>query len=106
MDRKFLKKNGNLLGEVDFGDNGIYDGTNYFYWYNDCLYISTYHSNLNSYTGKSETKCVGTKEKLSKELQTSYYLDIPAFMTACSEEVVKKVCEKCGVKYDEDNYFG
>lgn len=107
MKREFLEKNAKLLGEVDFEEENsdIYAGTKYFYWYNDSLYVSEQHRNLNSYTGRSETTFLGNKEYLKEQLTTTCYQFIPAFMGACSDDIVKSICEMCEVEYREDNYF-
>lgn len=104
---KTLKKNGVLLGEADLTEENsdIYAGTYYWYWYDDRLFIYEYHANVNSYTGCSGLQFLGYKEDLAKQLKTRYYINVDAFSWgAYTKEVVKKVCELCGVEYDENNY--
>ena len=47
----------------------------------------------------------GNKEYLKEQLTTTCYQFIPAFIGVCSDDIVKSVCEMCGVEYREDNYF-
>lgn len=52
-----IKKAGILIGEKDYYRGGAFLYTKYFWVYGDSLYIRTEHSNMNEYTGKTDTIC-------------------------------------------------
>lgn len=50
-----LKAKGTLINEQDRYNGWIYEGTSYYYLYNNKLYVRKEHTNLNSYTGRTDT---------------------------------------------------
>ncbi len=90
MTRDFLEKNANLIEERDNYDGGIYLGTDYFYLYNNDLYISEYHDNRNRYTGESKTGIlVDDVKKTLDEYNELYFYNI-----GLSEDGYKALVDK------------
>ena len=63
-----LKVKGTFINEQDRYGRGIYEGTSYYYVYNNDLYVREEHTNLNHYTGKTSTYILidNVKEALEK----------------------------------------
>jgi transcriptional regulator with XRE-family HTH domain len=77
MTKTFLEKNATLIEEYDRYDGSIYLGTNYYYLYQDILYVSIYHDNRNRYTGESNTGIlVDNVKKALNEYNKLYFLNI------------------------------
>lgn len=83
-----LKAKGTLINEQDRYNRGIYEGTSYYYVYNNKLYVREEHTNLNSYTGRTSTYILidDVAEALKK------YNDL-YFGQMMGEETYKKLCE-------------
>ena len=92
MTSEYLKKNGILIEEYDLRDGGIYLGTNSYYLYNNDLYCSEYHSNLNRYTGENRTFLIVDNVKRALD----QYNDIYFFDLGLSEEGYEKLVECVG----------
>lgn len=87
-----LKANGTFINEQDRYGRGIYEGTSYYYVFNNDLYVREEHTNQNSYTGKTDTFILidNVTETLEKYNRTY-------FEQMMNSETYEKLCDICKV---------
>ena len=95
MTKKFLEKNGKLVSEEDFYNNGIYAGTNYYYLYKGDLYKSYCPTNAFTYSGEPYTELYLTAAEMEKELCNSEH----AYMRhGIFKSTYKDICKAIGIE--------
>ena len=83
-----LKEKGTLIDEKDRYNNGIYEGTSYYYVCNDNLYVREEHTNQNSFTGKTRTYILIDNVKEALEKYNDLY-----FGQIINKETYEKLCK-------------
>lgn len=83
-----LKEKGTLVGEKDLRCNGLYNGSDYYYLYNDTLYCRHEPTNAVTYDGEISTRKImpDVKETL-KTHNEDFWIEV------CGREAYKKLCE-------------
>lgn len=86
-----LKEKGTFVGEDDIRHDGLYNGSNYFYLYNDTLYCRHEPTNEIRYDGEKRTTALiyDVKENLEK-YNEDFWTD------HCSRETYENLCKAAG----------